>query len=291
MMFWARRSASLARRGAMAFSIIAMVIAAVLYLIAALVGLPRFAYPDPFLLYTAVAAAGLIAARRVDRMPLDWLGLGAHPWTMREIGIGALLGMLGATIAWAPSAVTGSIVAGEPEGERLIGTAALIAFYAIGEELLFRGYLYQRGIEMLGAPAATLLSSLIFTVAHANNPSIGPLGFLSIFLAGLLFCALYLKSLSLWVPIAAHISWNLALATLYGSASSGMISLDSVFRTVPGGPAWLDGGAFGPEGGIAGLLGLLAIATVAGTARSIQPAPWVVARITRGLVEQGERSR
>lgn len=85
-------------------------------------------------------------------------------------------------------------------------------------------------------------------------------------LLGVLWSLAALLTRSLWLPVAWHTSWNFA-QSLYGFPISGhpahgILSLDTL------GPAWVMGGAFGPEGGVVGWLALgLGAAALAAYAR------------------------
>ena len=69
---------------------------------------------------------------------------------------------------------------------------------------------------------------------------------------GLFFAVAYLVTRSLWLPAGIHIGWNLTELHVLGLAGSGF-SEPSLLHSAVGGPQWLTGGAFGPEGGILAL--------------------------------------
>ncbi len=73
------------------------------------------------------------------------------------------------------------------------------------EEVLFRGLLLQRWSLKWGTPTAVVATSALFAVGHVE--------LLGHFLFGVVMCALYLRTKSLWVPIVTHASNNL-LASL-----------------------------------------------------------------------------
>ncbi|MBM3148337.1 MAG: CPBP family intramembrane metalloprotease, partial [Actinobacteria bacterium] len=110
-------------------------------------------------------------------------------------------------------------------------------------------------------------SSLLFSSFHAFNPGFGWLPALNLFLIGVFFALLVLRQGCLWGAFAMHAAWNWTLGNVLGLSVSGMgmpggalVDLDI------GGPAWLVGGAFGLEGGLAatavatsGVLGMVAL--------------------------------
>lgn len=238
-----------------------------------------------------VLVATIAVTRYYDRMNATWAGIGLHRWMPRELGIGLALGFAMAALAWLPIAVT-SLVARAPSTEA--GLVAEVAIYfllgAITEELVFRGYIFQRLIEIFGPLIATLAASALFAAAHLENPSISPVAMMNIFLASIFFSLGYLITGSLWLPIAAHAAWNLTLALVLGVPVSG-IDLDvGLLRAVEEGPDILDGGAFGPEGGllttIALAAGILALVRIP----SITLSPYVHARVFRSVYrDESER--
>jgi hypothetical protein len=78
-------------------------------------------------------------------------------------------------------------------------------------------------------------------------------------LAGVWFGIAYLRTRSLWFPLGIHWAWNWALGSLFGLPVSGVTSI-APYPLLQGtdlGPAWLTGGSFGIEGGIACTVALI----------------------------------
>ncbi len=88
-----------------------------------------------------------------------------------------------------------------------------------GEEVLFRGFAFERLGKLLGESAAAtaaivLVTSLWFGLEHLSNQ--GYWGFLQGTIVGLVFGALYARWRNLWPLIAAHAAFDLtALAIIY----------------------------------------------------------------------------
>ena len=59
----------------------------------------------------------------------------------------------------------------------------------------------------------------------------------------------------MWAAFGLHLGWNWTLAAL-DAPVSGLELHVPLIDYYPGGPAWLTGGAFGPEGGVLGTLAL-----------------------------------
>lgn len=73
----------------------------------------------------------------------------------------------------------------------------------IGEEVFFRGFLYNSLKRRINVPSAIILSGLMFAVVH-----FGPLAILVIFPMGMLLAYVYEKTKSLWVTICMHAVHN-----------------------------------------------------------------------------------
>ncbi len=112
-------------------------------------------------------------------------------------------------------------------GLTVLGSGAwLFLAVALGEELLFRGYVFQRLAEALGGPFALGLTALWFAQAHWDNPgmtgSIRGWATLNIALAGILLGLAFLKTRSLALPIGLHLGWNWTQEAPGGSGSVGL---------------------------------------------------------------------
>ncbi len=91
-----------------------------------------------------------------------------------------------------------------PSIQILIAISAIIVA-PIGEELMFRGYLFPMLKPALGRWGAILLSSLFFGIFHMaliQTPMLT--------LLGVIFCLAYERTQSLWLPILLHACFNAA---------------------------------------------------------------------------------
>jgi hypothetical protein len=90
-------------------------------------------------------------------------------------------------------------------------------------------------------------------MVHLSNPNAIPYAtFANTALAGIWLGVAYLRTRSLWFPLGVHWAWNWALGGFFGLPISGksLISHPLLIGTDIG-PAWLTGGAYGIEGGVA----------------------------------------
>ena len=93
--------------------------------------------------------------------------------------------------------------------------------------------------------AAVLTNSLLFALLHSLNSGLSPLAVINLFLFGFFASVYMLKSGNIWGVAAIHSIWNFAQGNLFG-----MQGMPSVFVFEQTGKPLLDGGAFGPEGGL-----------------------------------------
>lgn len=119
----------------------------------------------------------------------------------------------------------------------------------VHEEIVFRGYVYQkmRGVSRL---LAITVTSLVFAFLHTANSGATPVAIANIALAGVLLALAYEMFQRLWLPIGIHLGWNLVSGPILGYPVSGYVPSQSVLRTVGSGRAVITGGAFGIEASI-----------------------------------------
>jgi uncharacterized protein len=120
---------------------------------------------------------------------------------------------------------------------------------AVHEELLFRGYAFQK-LHRWHRGVALLLVALVFAGLHMGNAAVSWLGLANIFLGGLLLGLAYERYGRLWFPIGLHLAWNVTSGPILGHEVSGYDSMATVFVERGSGPAFLTGGDFGIEGSV-----------------------------------------
>jgi membrane protease YdiL (CAAX protease family) len=233
----------------------------------------------------------------VSKRPFRTLGL--EPQHARQY---ALRGALMAGLMMAATAGL-SIVRGATFAPGLLQTmgltalgirlVSLVTYFVQGpaEEVLFRGWL----LPVIGARyrpwIGVLVSSLIFSLAHAGTHGITLLGFLNLFLFGV-FAAVYaLAEGGVWGPGAWHAVWNWAMGDLLGFATDGTPHTGLLSSVRADGPEIISGGAFGLEGGLAcTAVFLIAIAVI--VVRTHLPGSggfrhWFISARRRDSVERG----
>jgi hypothetical protein len=141
-----------------------------------------------------------------------------------------------------------------------LGISFLIfAVAAAFEEALFRGYILQTFSRANLAGFGVFLTALLFASVHNSNPEATFFSWLNTFLAGIWFGAAYLKTRDLWFPFGLHLMWNWMQGAIFGVEVSGLkeITIAPLMRETDFGPAWLTGGDYGIEGGIACFIALI----------------------------------
>ena len=215
----------------------------------------------PFAASSVVAILlGWAAGRLFETLPPQALGISFSSGWVKHLGLGALIGSVSIGSAVLIAAMGGGLniafnhdSAGIAVFQTLWTTFAIFAVGALSEETLFRGYLLQTFVRSRLMIAGVVLTSLLFAFAHNNNPGASPVSMLNTLLAGIWFAAAYLKTRDLWFPLGIHLVWNWLQGPVFGISVSGIseFSPDPVLRSTDNGPAFLTGGSYGIEGGIA----------------------------------------
>jgi len=158
----------------------------------------------------------------------------------------------------------------------------LVAFVlltgAMAEELMFRGYPFQRLVDAIGKIGAILVLSALFGFVHLRNPHVSDsravqvFAFINTLLIGIVFAVAYLRTRALWLPWGLHFSWNYTLGLIFGLPVSGITQFSLLLKAKVQGPAWFVGGGYGIEGGFLGtILAVLGLAYVLLLVKPLRP--------------------
>jgi hypothetical protein len=225
-------------------------------------GLPWLAghpawFPPQWCTFLAVLAATGFSLSAEDR-PLASVGLRLDRRWLAQllagilagcalIGLMALAGYLagGFHLVRNPAATPGALALG----------LWLFLAVACSEELLFRGYLFQRLEAGIGPWATQLALAVLFALLHWGNPGMAGAtrvwASLNIALAGILLGLCYLRTRSLALPIGLHLAWNWTQGPLLGFGVSGNPSVGWWIPVGQRKAAWVTGGSFGLEASLA----------------------------------------
>lgn len=212
---------------------------------------------------TSLAAFGLatwvFGFRAAGLTPVD---LRWSPGGRRGFFLGIAIGIVPAVLAMVvavPAAGAGwEADGGTPAAwlRTVAVTTVLLLPAAFVEELIFRGVPQVVLGEAFGRGTAILALSATFALAHLLNPGITPLAAGNIALAGVFLGITFYLPGGLWTATGAHLGWNATLAALAAPVSGTPFAMPWLdYRS--GGPAWLSGGGFGPEGGLLGTAALV----------------------------------
>lgn len=143
----------------------------------------------------------------------------------------------------------------------------LLLFVAVflqsgAEELVCRGFLYQRLRRAYKSPLVAIIgNSLFFAFLHIFNDGAGFAGILNTFVIALLLSLIVCYTGSFWCASAVHTAWNFTQNILFGLPNSGNVMPYSVFKLNDGASdSFFYDRAFGIEGSLFSSIVILAVA-------------------------------
>lgn len=210
-----------------------------------------------------IITATSIICQLLRKKPLSYLwGIFNIVW-LKELFVGVLIGMVlmlsPALFLFAFCGVTWHI--NTFTSVQILSAIMLFVGVAVAEELLFRGFIFQRIIEGIGNRWAQLIIGGLFLLTHIGNPgmtgSIKVFASLNIFLASFMFGLSFIRTKSLAMPIGIHFMANSIQGVLLGFGVSGLEQASILKPVFNGAPDWLTGGAFGLEASIPGMISII----------------------------------
>jgi membrane protease YdiL (CAAX protease family) len=209
-----------------------------------------------FLVFLAVLGFQMldwIATRRGDL--LEALPLPRRAGWPTEWGVGVAIGWGLCLTAALPLLLSGNLhghfglVSGTlaaRAGAVGIGLLTLLAI-TLAEEVIARGYAFQRLMGAIGVSWGAVLGSCGFAVAlvWAEPPRNLLTALLVSTLFGLVLAMAYLRTRALWVGWGLHFGYRAVMAVVLGLPITGRNDFASIADTYATGPRWLNGGAFG----------------------------------------------
>lgn len=225
------------------------------------------AFIIPFLITAAIAVfLGWIFGRFFEDLPFRALGVWFTKNWLKDLISGLTLGAVSIGIAALIAYIFGGMrfETNQNSGNTAIlltlGVTLLIfTVGAIAEEVLFRGYLLQTMTRAKLAWVGVILTSFLFASAHNSNPGASVFSWINTLLAGVWLAAAYLKTRNIWFPLGIHLTWNWVQGAFLGINVSGLSELASapLMRVAEKGNAFIGGGDYGLEGGIACTIALI----------------------------------
>ena len=203
-----------------------------------------------FLLLLGYAGVGFTLNGQTN--PIQAQGLrNRHGWN-REVASGLTIGWSVALVCVLAMILRGGIAVSLsfrlPSWGWLLADGAYFALLALGEEIAFRGYGFQRFERAVGAPGAVLGFAALYAFLQTLQPGSTHASIAVSFLLAVVLSTAYLRTRALWVSWGLNFGWKASRALLFGLAISGNSSHSPVVQGDAMGPFWLTGGGFGLDG-------------------------------------------
>jgi membrane protease YdiL (CAAX protease family) len=235
-------------------------------------------------LYEAIGfiVATVVVGKLLNKYSWDRMGWhtqpgGLVPRLLRGVGLGALMAALAVGLAFVIDHTTVHLTGNWgiwPQVALPIMVGLVLA--ALAEELMFRGYPMRRLADAIGAPAAIAVFALLFGLAHAGNPNATPFSTVNVALAAVWLSFAFFSTGGMALAWGLHFGWNAGLSMLFDAPVSGFKFVDVPgVDYLSGRHVWVDGGAFGPEGGIVTTIVMIAGTLAVIGARVKQPRTWL----------------
>ena len=198
--------------------------------------------------------ACIIIWKVFEKQKLSKMGLTSIKKGYKEFIIGLILGAITMSIVAIVIMAIGDIHMINPINKPQISMSLLYGlisfiFVGFGEEILSRGYIMSVLKQTRNKWIVLVGPALIFAALHLGNPGIDILSFINLFLVGVLFAYMFMKSKNIWMPIGYHITWNYFQGYIWGFEVSGL-NVNGLYKIKNISNNIINGGEFGPEGGI-----------------------------------------
>lgn len=218
---------------------------------------------DKYAELAAALAATAIMLRSIDRRPWADVGLARSAVRVRAMVVGWCVGVGANAFTCASLLAVGFLQfapAAAGEDGSWLGAALRVSLVlvpaALGEEIICRGYLLTIIRDCVGTRGAVMITSLLFGLLHIPNPGATPASVLVVVLSGVLLATVRLRFDSLYAAWMTHLAWNWTMTVPFHALVSGLRFEAPYYRAVTSGPAWISGGAWGPEGGVVAAAGM-----------------------------------
>lgn len=208
-----------------------------------------------------------LSAKFLDRRSFADLGLHIDRAWWQDVGVGALIGALLASLVFIAEWAMGWVTVTEIFHNNIPGVPFALAFLlplllfvgiSISEEVVVRGYMLTNTAEGLNfrflSPRIALLLALIISALNfgLGHKSAG-LSTLNITLAGVWLALAYILTGELALVFGIHFTWNLFQGSVFGFPVSGTVfDPTTIIAIEQAGPDLWTGGNYGPEAGLLG---------------------------------------
>ena len=200
-----------------------------------------------FLLVIGYAAFGALFDRQPHSIAAQ--GLPLRPGWYREFASGIAVGWGAVIAAVLPMLLIGGIavVISTTSSSWLwvLADTAYFVLLALGQEVTYRGYAFQRFEVVVGSTGAAFGFALFYAVMRALIPGASNTSIALSVVYSFLLTTAYLRTRALWVSWGLNFAWKASQALIFGLTVSGVSSHSPLIEGNPMGPFWLTGGGFG----------------------------------------------
>ncbi len=213
-----------------------------------------------FLILVGYGVMGYVFQRQ--RTPFTDMGLVRRAGWLREFGVGAALGWGTLLASVLPLVLIGGLYVNTWTAPRqwflLLIDVAVLVLWALTQEIVFRGYPFQRLIDAVGPSTATILIALLAACLQLGASFAPRAGVWVAFFLNWLLCLAFLRTRALWLPWGFRFAWYTATSLIFGLPIGGVSRYSPVIQSTAVGPEWLTGADYGPEAAFVTVLVLIA---------------------------------
>ncbi len=217
-----------------------------------------------FLLAVGFSLLDIIARRPTSARAA--LGLPQRPTAAREWLIGVALGWGTVALTVLPMALAGDLnisVWFQPRAFVVLVLSLIAVLLAsLAQEVVFRGYPFQRLITAVGPIAGSFGMALLFALSSVLQHRASGIAVLIAFVSAIVFSMAWFRTHGLWLAWGMRFGWTASMGILFGLPVAGSSEHASIVSSLALGSRWLTGGDYGPEASWVMLLGLIACAIV-----------------------------
>jgi membrane protease YdiL (CAAX protease family) len=190
-----------------------MVFFAVFSVVLALLGsLPHLGWLSDYAIHTGAILAVLLSTA-LEKRSLGFVGLSVDKRWARELLTGMLWGAASVVIVvlgmvWITNELSlDAFFAGAGIGA-VGGSVLFYVLLALGEEVLFRGYLISVLRTRLGEAPSIMIAAGVFTLIHIINPDYYWFAFVYAFIIAILLGSVFVRRGTLWIVVGFHFTWD-----------------------------------------------------------------------------------
>jgi membrane protease YdiL (CAAX protease family) len=203
---------------------------------------------------TSSILASIFVWKLLDKKKVKDMGIISINEGKKDLFVGLLMGALSITIVCIILLLFGGVQFVNPISKPNISISIIYGlisfiFVGLGEEIFGRAYVMSVLKQTKNKWVIIFISSILFSALHLFNNAIGILSLINLFLAGVLFAYMFMKSNNIWLPIGFHITWNYFQGYIWGFQVSGN-KVNGIYQIKTITNNIINGGEFGPEGGL-----------------------------------------